>query len=249
MDASTPIVDPELFQNDFEISAGTLVGKNYRDCPVCKKKQKVERLGEHVHKHHPEFWSALFSIESLEASITEKALVKCTIAEGDHDQKFLICLACDSIRTTDRNHFQKNGEIHLNTHIETATKMIAARKGTKYVPKKQTDIENLLTQLDKYKRRAKMCEHEHSDVGAAICDRDDALQENIQLKATVDRLNRGTMSLESIILEKDKRLADVNVAFKTVCCNLSPGSVVKEKDILALGHIMTAVSKVIQTGR
>jgi len=249
MDASTPIVDAELFQNDFMISAGTTKGKTYRDCPVCKKKQKVERLGEHVHKHHPDFWTALFSIESLQKAIDDKALVPCTVAEADHDQKFLVCLACDSVRTTDRNHFQKNGEIHLNTHLETATKMIATRRGVKYVPKKQTDIEALLTQLDKYKRQAKMCEHEHADVGAAICDRDDAIQENIQLKATVARLNRGTMSLESIIALKDKQLADINIALKTVACNLHPGTVIQEKDVLALGHIMGAVSKTILAGR
>lgn len=244
-----PIVDPELFQNDFQISAETTGGKKYRDCPVCKKVQKVERLGEHVHKHHPDFWSALFSTESLQKAIDDKALVPCTVAEGDHDQKFLVCLACDSVRTTDRNHFQKNGEIHLNTHLETATKMIATRKGVAYVPKKVTDMENILRQLDKYKRMAKMCDHEHTDLGAALADRDDAIHEMIQLKATVERLNRGTKNLESILELKDKYLEDINKAIKMVGCNIHPGTLIKEKDVVALGHIMTTVSRTRLIGK
>jgi len=173
---TTPrIVDPEEV-NDFEISVGTIAGKNKRNCPCCKKSFKVEELGRHVKKSHLPFWSALFTIESLQSSIENNQLVSCTVAEGDHDQKFLICLACDSIRATDRAHFKKNGKIHEDAHYEKCTQMIATRRGVSYVPKAQTDMEKLLTQLDKYKRMAKMCEHEHSDVALAVIDKEDAEQ-------------------------------------------------------------------------
>jgi len=249
MDTPTTIVDPEPFQNDFELSVGTKMGVNSRICPVCKKSQKVERLGEHVHKKHPEFWAALFSIESLQKAIDDKALVACTIAEADHDHKFLVCLACDSVRTTDRNHFQKNGEVHLNSHLEMATRMIATRRGVKYVPKAQTDMQKLLTQLDKYKRMAKMCEHEHSDVGAAIADKEEAERENIDLKQTVARLNKGTINLESILETKDKMLTDVNKAIQTVVASLTGDKPLKDRDVLAFGKIMAAISRTIQVGR
>ena len=186
------IVDPEEV-NDFEISVGTLVGKNKRNCPCCKKMFKVEALGPHVKKSHPPFWSALFTVESLQSSIENKQLVSCTVADGDHDQKFLICLACDSIRTTDRAHFKKNGKIHEDAHYEKCTQMIATRNGVQYIPKAKTDMEKLLTQLDKYKRIAKICEHEHSDVGAAIADKEDAemkvaqlLKENNELRSSLE---------------------------------------------------------------
>lgn len=177
MDTTTvvtpPVIDP-LDINDFEISAGTQQGNKKRQCPCCKKNFKVEDLGPHVKSKHAAFWSALFTVETLQASIDTKGLAHCSVAYGDHDQKFMVCLACDSIRTTDRNHFQKNGKLHEDTHYEKCTQMIAVRKGVQYVPKAQTDMEKLLTQLDKYKRMAKMCEHNHSDVGAAISDKEDA---------------------------------------------------------------------------
>lgn len=247
MDA--PIVDPEPFQNDFEISVGTKMGVNSRICPVCKKKQKVERLGEHVHKHHPEFWAALFSVESLQKAIDDKALVACTIAEADHDQKFLVCLACDSIRTTDRNHFQKNGEVHLNSHLEMATRMIATRRGVKYVPKAETDMQKLLAQLDKYKRIAKMCEHEHGDVGAAIADKEEAEREAAELRQTVEHLKKGSLNLQKIIKEKDEMMAGINMAIKMAAGAQMLDKPLKEKDLLAFGRIMTEVSRTIQVGR
>jgi len=209
MENQAPIADPELFENDFVISAGTIKGNVKRDCPVCKKSHKVELLGPHVKKSHPAFWASLFSIETLQECIINKALVKCTIAYQDHDQPFLICLACNSVRTTDRSHFQKNGEVHLNSHMEAATKMIATRGGTAYVPKSQTDMEKLLTQLDKYKRIAKICEHEHSDIGAAICDLEEAQVRIKELELTVKRLDRSNVNLESILEAKDKRIRDL----------------------------------------
>jgi hypothetical protein len=214
MAASTPIADPDLFENDFQLSAGTIDGRNKRECPVCKKIHKVESLGAHVKKNHPAFWTSLFSIDSLQESIVNKALVKCSVAYGDHDQSFLVCLACDSIRTTDRNHFHKNGEVHLNSHLETATKMIASRAGKAYVPKSQTDNEKLLTQLDKYKRMAKMCERDHSDIGAAICDLEDAQVRIKELELMVKRLDMGNRNLESILEVKDKMMRDVADAAK-----------------------------------
>ena len=146
-------------------------------------------LGPHVKKLHAPFWSALFTVDTLQTSIDNKQLVACTVAEGDHDQKFLICLACDSIRTTDRNHFQKNGKIHEDAHYEKCTQMIATRKGTQYIPKSQTDMEKLLTQLDKFKRKAKMCEHDHQDMAEIIADKEDAEQEVAMLKMQINDLS------------------------------------------------------------
>jgi hypothetical protein len=246
---SQHVIDPEPFQNDFELSANTIKGKVKRDCPVCKKSHKVEQLGEHVHKQHPEFWSALFSIESLEKAIQNKSLVRCTIAESDHDQAFLVCLECNSIRTTDRNHFQKNGDRHLEGHLEIATRMIAKRRGVKYVPRAQTDMENILRQLDKFKRQAKYCEHEHSDIGAVIAEKEDLQQENIELRETVRRLNKGTEHLESILTTKDKMLYDINVGVKQVFTNIRLGNTVTEKDVLAAGYIMQQISRIASMGR
>jgi hypothetical protein len=246
---TTTIVDPEPFQNDFELSVGTKMGVNSRICPVCKKKQKVERLGEHVHKHHPEFWAALFPIESLQKALDDKALVACTIAEADHDQKFLVCLACDSVRTTDRNHFQKNGEVHLNSHLEMATRMIATRRGVKYVPKAETDMQKLLTQLDKYKRIAKMCEHDHSDVGAAIADKEEAEREPAELRQTVEHLKKGSLNLQKIINAKNEMMANINMAIKMAAGAQMLDKPLKERDLLAFGKIMTEVSRTIQIER
>jgi hypothetical protein len=98
--------------------------------------------------------------------------------------------------------------------METATKMIAARAGKAYVPKSQTDTEKLLTQLDKYKRMAKICEHEHSDVAAAVIDLEEAQVRIKELELTVKRLDRSNMNLESILEAKDKRIRDLADAAK-----------------------------------
>lgn len=198
--STPPVIDP-LDVNDFEVSAGTIAGKNKRLCPCCKKNYKVEDLGPHVKSKHPVFWSALFTVDTLQASIDTKGLVHCSVAYGDHDQKFLVCLACDSVRTTDRNHFQKNGKIHEDSHYEKCTQMIAVRKGVQYVPKAQTDMEKLLTQLDKYKRMAKMCEQNHSDIGAAISDKEDA-------EAKLAQVELDNKHLSTLLQKRVKQVED-----------------------------------------
>ena len=173
------IIDPTtIVENEFILSTETVSGKKTRACPVCQKFYKVERLGEHVKKYHPAFWDALFTVDTLQASIDTKTLVACKVAEKDHDQAFLICLACDSIRTTDRNHFEKNGEAHSNQHYDMAMKMIAKKKGTTYVPKAKSDMNKLLEQLDKYKRRHAECQRDHGDISIALVEKEEA-QENL----------------------------------------------------------------------
>jgi len=210
--STPPVIDP-IDINDFEISAGTLHGNKKRLCPCCKKNYKVEDLGPHVKSKHPAFWSALFTVETLEASIDTKGLVHCSVAYGDHDQKFMICLACDSIRTTDRNHFQKNGKLHEDSHYEKCTQMIAVRKGIQYVPKAQTDMEKLLTQLDKYKRMAKMCEHNHSDIGAAMSDKEDAEVKLAQVELHNKEL---TSTLEKRVKELNEHSKYANLCLGTI---------------------------------
>ena len=196
----------ELINGEFQISAGTMAGKNKRSCPGCKKEFKVERLGEHVKKAHPVLWEGLFTVETLQASIDNQQLVKCTIAEGDHDQKFLICLACDSIRTTDRNHFQKNGKVHSDQHYELATKMIAKKKGTTYVPKYKSDLETALALIDKLKRHRAMCERDHSDVAQAIAEKDDADMERLAIKKELENDHQYMKNNIKIIDTKNKTL-------------------------------------------
>jgi hypothetical protein len=201
------LVDPtQIVENDFVLTAGTTMGVRTRPCPCCKKTYKVERLGEHVKKYHKDFWLALFTVGTLQASIEDKALVKCTIAENDHDQKFLICLACDSIRTTDRDHFKKNGEVHSNQHYEACTKMIAEKQGVAYVPKSKTDMEKILAQLDKYKRKAALCDRDHSDLGALICDKEDAEQ-------MLEQIRIGKMDLEDGMKKHVKKADEMRKMF------------------------------------
>jgi hypothetical protein len=177
------IVDPtEFVDTEFVLTDGTIMGKKVRPCPCCEKSYKVERIGEHVKKFHPAFWSALFTVETLQASIDNTTLVSCTIAEKDHDQNFLVCLACDSIRTTDRSHFKKNGKVHTDLHIEMCTKMIANKQGKEYVPKSKTDLLKLQEQLDKYRRMAATCQRDHADLGALICDKEEAERELLKIK-------------------------------------------------------------------
>ena len=186
------IVDPtEFVDSEFTLTEGTLAGKKVRPCPCCEKNYKVERIGEHVKKFHPAFWSALFTVDALQASINNTALVACTIAEKDHDQNFLVCLACDSIRTTDRNHFKKNGKVHSDLHIEMCTKMIANKQGKEYVPKTKTDLLKLQEQLDKYRRMAATCQRDHADLGAAICDKEEAERALLAIKIAEKDLQDG----------------------------------------------------------
>jgi hypothetical protein len=187
MDTTTHIVEQEeiqqLINNEFQISTETTGGKKNRSCPGCKKQCKVDRLGEHVKKEHPTLWEGLFSVETLQASIDNQQLVKCTIAEGDHDQKFLICLACNSIRTTDRDHFKKNGKIHSDQHFEAATKMIAKKNGVAYVPKYKTDLDTALAKIDILSRHRAICLRDHTDVALAIAEKDEAeIQRLVTLK-------------------------------------------------------------------
>jgi len=207
-DIAEHIVDPELLK-EFEPSVGTVSGVNKRFCPSCKKGCKVERLGEHVKKAHPEFWDALFTVETLQHSIDNKCLVRCTIADNDHDQKFLICLACDSVRTTDRDHFKKNGDVHANQHYEMATKMIAKKQGVKYVPRATTNVEKLLTQLEKYKRRAFECDRDHEDVCLMVCERDDAIMKLAEVQTALDHVQREAESLAKRLVYKNRVLSSI----------------------------------------
>jgi hypothetical protein len=164
----------DIVDNDFQLSAVTLSGKTIRNCPVCERSFKVERIGEHVRKNHHEFWLNLFTVESLNHSIDHQQLIKCTVQEKDHDQKVLVCLACNSLRTTDRDHFNKNGEVHATIHYEACAKMIAEKQGTLYLPKDKAEIETLRQQLEVFKRKAAMCDRDHSDMGALMCDKESA---------------------------------------------------------------------------
>jgi hypothetical protein len=202
------LVDPELLK-EFEPSVGTVSDINKRYCPSCKKGFKVARLGEHVRKAHPEFWEALFTVETLQHSIDNKCLVRCTIAEKDHDQKFLICLACDSIRTTDRDHFKKNGKIHSDQHFEAATKLLAKKKGEQYVPLATTNMEKLLTQLDKYKRRAFECDRDHDNFSLLESERDDALMSLAAAETKLKQADRDAASLTKRLEYKNKVLSAV----------------------------------------
>lgn len=157
------IVDSAFDDAPFELSAGTIAGRNKRFCPCCKKEFKVERLGEHIKKSHPEYWTQAFTVEALEHAIAENRLVGVKVAYEDHDQDFLICLACNSIRTTDRNHFQKNGQRHLDQHKEECKKMLASKTGQKYTTKDEDVMTRVLKQLDKLKRDEAYCRKYHSD--------------------------------------------------------------------------------------
>jgi hypothetical protein len=194
----THIVEQEdiqqLINGEFQISAETTGGKKTRSCPGCKKQCKVDRLGDHVKKEHPALWEGLFTEQTLQASIDTQQLVKCTIAEGDHDQKFLICLACNSIRTTDRDHFKKNGKLHSDQHFEAATKMLAKKKGTTYIPKYKTDLDAALTRINILNRHREMCLRDHSDVELAVAEKD---------QAVIDRLlTEQRMQFEHVIMKK-----------------------------------------------
>ena len=169
VDASTPFelsATNEVVnsgENDFQLSAGTLMGVRSRPCPCCKKMFKTERLGEHIRKMHNDFWNGAFTVQALEAAITEKRLASITTEYEDHDQNYLVCLACNSIRTTDRNHFTKNGERHLNAHIEECKKLLAQKTGKKYTPEAVSIITNLQLQLDHFKRLDAYCRKHHTE--------------------------------------------------------------------------------------
>lgn len=241
----THILDPHdvaLALTDFQPSIGTIDGKNKRACPSCKKEFKVERLGEHVKKHHPEFWDALFTVETLEASIKNEDLVKCSIAEDDHDQKFLICLACDSIRTTNRDHFKKNGKTHANQHYEMATKMIAKKKGVAYLPKYKTDLETALTMLDKYKRYHHDCLRDHEDVTCAILDKEELQMELIKTKKELDDVTRIAQRHVKTLNYQRLLFKQIYESIRTTA-NLMPNTPNFEKLIKGMGVIMEAANE------
>jgi len=233
------IVDPTtIVEEEFQLTAGTTMGTRYRACPSCNKNYKTERLGEHVKKYHPAFWEALFTVDTLQASIDNKALVACKVAEKDHDQNFLICLACDSLRTTDRNHFEKNGEAHSNQHYDAALKLIAKKKGVAYVPKAKTDMNKLMEQLDKYRRRAKECERDHGDISIALCEKEEA-QENLlkseaQQREYEENLRYRTKKEENT--RKALSLADRII--KDLYTNI-PSTGQTDKFAIGLGHLAT----------
>jgi hypothetical protein len=56
--------------------------------------------------------------------------------------------------------------------------LIAKKKGVAYVPKAKTDMNKLLEQLDKYKRKHAECQRDHGDISIAICEKEEA-QENL----------------------------------------------------------------------
>lgn len=233
----THVVDPTdiaLALNDFQLSIGTIDGRNKRPCPSCKKEFKVERLGEHVKKHHPEFWDALFTVETLEASIKNEELVKCTIAEGDHDQKFLICLACDSIRTTNRDHFKKNGKIHSDQHYEMATKMIAKKKGIAYQPKYKTDLETALALLDKYRRHRAECTRDHGDAINAISEMEDAQAELLKTKQELAETTKLLDKSVKISIYQKQLLANIYAGITNVSNGLPYTTGGFEKTVAAL---------------
>jgi hypothetical protein len=236
---TTHIVEQEdieqILNGEFQISAETTGGKKNRACPGCKKQCKVDRLGDHVKKEHPALWDGLFTVETLQASIDNKQLVKCTIAEGDHDQKFLICLACNSIRTTDRDHFKKNGKIHSDQHYEAATKMIAKKNGTTYVPKYKTDLDTALAKLEILRRKQAECERDHSDTALAISEREEAQIETLLTKRQME-FEHTIMKKHVIAIDnKNKQLHAIAAGLKNIYSDMPKGA--SEKYIRGLGLI------------
>jgi len=238
---ATHIIEQEdvvkLLNDEFQISAETTSGKKKRPCPGCKQEVKVERLGEHVHKLHPTLWDGLFTVETLQESIDQKQLVKCTIAEGDHDTKFLICLACDSIRTTDRNHFQKNGKVHIDQHCEMATKMIAKKNGVAYVPKYKSDLETALALIDKLKRQRAICEKEHFDVALAVAEKEEAQMERMETEKRLQHDHHYMKAHVKLIDTKNAALRDIAKSLQTLS-SLIPSSLAEDKFVKAYGAIM-----------
>ena len=237
---ATHIIEQEdvekLLNDEFQLTDGTIAGKNKRACPGCKHIFKAERLGEHVHKLHPALWDGLFTVETLQESIDQKQLVKCTIAEGDHDTKFLICLACDSIRTTDRNHFQKNGKVHIDQHCEMATKMIAKKNGVAYVPKYKSDLETALALIDKLKRQRAICEKEHFDVALAVAEKEEAQMERMETEKRLEYDHQFMKRNVKVIDTKNAALRDIAKNLQTLS-SLIPSSI-EDKFVKAYGAIM-----------
>ena len=234
-----------LLNDEFQSSTGTIGGKNKRPCPGCKKDIKVDRLGEHVHKLHPALWDGLFTVETLQESIDQKQLVKCTMAEGDHDTKFLICLACDSIRTTDRNHFQKNGKVHIDQHCEIATKMIAKKNGVSYVPKYKSDLETALALIDKLKRQRAICEKEHFDVALAVAEKEDAEIQRMETEKRLEYDHQFMKANVKIIDTKKAALRDIAASLQTLSSQI-PSSL-EDKFVKAYGAIMLFAAQAAAT--
>ena len=226
-----------LLNDEFQESTGTVSGKNKRPCPGCQKDVKVERLGEHVRKLHPALWDGLFSVETLQESIDHKQLVKCTMAEGDHDTKFLICLACDSIRTTDRNHFQKNGKVHIDRHCEAATKMIAKKNGVAYVPKYKSDLDTALAMIDKLKRQRDICKKEHQDVALAITEKEDAQLQRMETEKQLAHDHQFMKANVKLIDTKNAALRDIAVSLQELSFKI-PSTLADDKFVKAYGAIM-----------
>jgi hypothetical protein len=153
------------------MTTSTTGGIKDRACPCCKKKFKMERLGNHFKKVHPTEYYELFKVPALTASIENKGLVGFTVEYEQADIKFLHCLSCLSVRTTDRHHFEKN-PTHLTEHIEIAEKMIAKKTGVKYVNPNITVVEKLQRDLEKVKReltiKRKECHDEHGQYDTYI---------------------------------------------------------------------------------
>jgi cell division protein FtsB len=183
------------------MTSSTSGGVKERGCPCCKKKFKMERLGGHFKKIHPTEYYDLFKVPDLSASIENKGLVGFTVVYEECDTKFLHCLSCLSVRTTDRNHFEKN-PTHLAEHIEIAEKMIAKKTGVKYINPNVTAVEKLQRDLEKVKRELKLkqkeCHEEHGQYDTYILlktkENDTLTARNEELEAELKELK---MNFES----------------------------------------------------
>lgn len=148
----------------------------------------MERLGNHFKKVHPNEYYDLFTVPALTASIENKGLVGFTVVYEQCDTKFLHCLSCMSVRTTDRQHFEKN-PTHLAEHIEIAEKMIAKKTGVKYINPNITVVEKLQRDLERVKRELKLkqkeCYDEHGQYDSYILLK---AKENDNLTARVEEL-------------------------------------------------------------
>jgi len=158
-------------ETDYQLTASTTNGVKDRKCPCCNKLFKTERLGAHFKKAHLTEYEALFTVPFLTSSIENKALVGFTIQYQECDTKFLHCLSCLSVRTTDRNHFGKN-PTHKAEHVELAEKMIAKKTGVKYINTSITATEKLQRDLEKVRRELKLkqkeCHEEHGQYDTYI---------------------------------------------------------------------------------
>ena len=156
-------------ENVYEATGSTSKGIKSRDCPVCKKQTKMERMGKHIMTEHPVEYAAYFTVPCLTDCIEKKGLVRFKVEYDQGDMEFLHCFACTNIRTTDRGHF-KDKDTHLDEHLDIAAKMIAKKTGVSFVPANIGEIEKLRRKLfnvtREYKQSSKLCDDEHGQFDA-----------------------------------------------------------------------------------